>query len=59
MYGAALLGLGQILLAIGISSSDTASGGIVAATGLYLFLTIFNGECSSLASLLKFSLELS
>ncbi|GAA5830448.1 hypothetical protein JCM3766R1_002724 [Sporobolomyces carnicolor] len=43
MYGAALLGLGQILLAIGISSSDTASGGIVAATGLYLFLTIFNG----------------
>ncbi|GAA5962282.1 hypothetical protein JCM3765_004733 [Sporobolomyces pararoseus] len=43
MFGAGFLCLGQILLAAGVANSDKVSGGIVAATGLYLFLTIFNG----------------
>ncbi|GAA6011059.1 hypothetical protein JCM10207_005481 [Rhodosporidiobolus poonsookiae] len=34
--------IGQVLLAVGVAV-DTKSGGIVAATGLYLFLCIFSG----------------
>lgn len=35
--------VGQILLAAGVANQDKSAGGIVAATGLYLFLCIFSG----------------
>jgi len=43
MWGAGLLCIGQILLASGVANTNSAAGGYVAAVGLYLFLTIFNG----------------
>ncbi|GAA5902139.1 uncharacterized protein JCM6883_001308 [Sporobolomyces salmoneus] len=43
MWGAALLCIGQILLAAGVANTDKAAGGIVGATGLYLFVTVFSG----------------
>ncbi|GAA5997488.1 sugar porter family MFS transporter [Rhodotorula paludigena] len=35
--------VGQILLAAGVANQDKSAGGIVAATGLYLFLCVFSG----------------
>ncbi|GAA5883665.1 hypothetical protein JCM16303_004754 [Sporobolomyces ruberrimus] len=43
IWGAALLCIGQILLAAGVAHADKPAGGYVAAVGLYLFLTVFSG----------------
>lgn len=43
LWGAALLCVGQVLLAAGVAKADTSGGGIAAAVGLYLFLTVFSG----------------
>ncbi|GAA5830485.1 hypothetical protein JCM3766R1_002738 [Sporobolomyces carnicolor] len=42
ILGAVFLCIGQVLLAAGVANADKAAGGIVAATGLYLFLTVFS-----------------
>ncbi|GAA5967104.1 hypothetical protein JCM3765_001500 [Sporobolomyces pararoseus] len=44
IWGAALLCVGQVLLAAGVAKADTTGGGIAAAVGLYLFLTVFSGS---------------
>ncbi|GAA6006789.1 hypothetical protein JCM11491_003181 [Sporobolomyces phaffii] len=49
MWGAAFLCIGQVLLAAGIANAKTTAGGIVAATGLYLFLVVFSGTALPVA----------